>query len=155
MSRAALLQEIRKMRFLEVYERCRKRRLSHAEAAETLGVSERTFRRLRGRFEAEGEDGVLDRRVGKPSPRRMAPTAQSKGLNIETTLDRGLPRLLLGIPVACALKRRERIRVTLAPDPNFTGLVIPAPNEPLPEPEIIPPMRRHNPKYLLSALGIG
>ena len=59
------------MRFLEVYERCRKRRLSHAEAAETLGVSERTFRRLRGRFEADGEDGVLDRRVGKPSPRRI------------------------------------------------------------------------------------
>jgi transposase len=59
------------MRFLEVYERCRKRRLSYAEAAETLGVSERTFRRMRGRFEAEGEDGVLDRRVGKPSPRRI------------------------------------------------------------------------------------
>ena len=59
------------MRFLEVYERCRKRRLSYAEAAETLGVSERTFRRLRGRFEADGEDGVLDRRVGKPSPRRI------------------------------------------------------------------------------------
>jgi transposase len=71
MSRAALLQEIRKMRFLEVYERCRKRRLSYAEAAETLGVSERTFRRMRGRFEAEGEDGVLDRRVGKPSPHRI------------------------------------------------------------------------------------
>ena len=59
------------MRFLEVYERCRKRRLSYAEAAETLGVSERTFRRMRGRFEAEGEDGVLDRRVGKASPRRI------------------------------------------------------------------------------------
>jgi transposase len=71
MGRAALLQEIRKMRFLEVYERCRKRRLSYAEAAETLGVSERTFRRLRDRFEVEGEDGLLDRRLGKPSPHRI------------------------------------------------------------------------------------
>jgi hypothetical protein len=26
---------------------------------------------MRGRFEADGEDGVLDRRVGKPSPRRI------------------------------------------------------------------------------------
>lgn len=53
------------------------------------------------------------------------------------------------------LKRRERIPVTLAPAAIFTGLVIPAPNEPLPEPEIIPPAQRHNPKYLLSALAIG
>jgi len=59
------------MRFLEVYERCRSRRLSYAEAAETLGVSERTFRRMRGRFEAEGEAGLTDRRVGKPSPHRI------------------------------------------------------------------------------------
>src|SRR5579875_4200805 len=71
MGRAELLREIRKMRFLEVYERCRARRLSYAEAAETLGVSERTFRRMRGRFEAEGEAGLIDRRVGKPSPHRI------------------------------------------------------------------------------------
>lgn len=71
MDRAELLREIRKMRFLEVYERCRMRRLSYAEAAETLGVSERTFRRMRGRFEAEGEAGLIDRRVGKPSPHRI------------------------------------------------------------------------------------
>lgn len=59
------------MRFLEFYERCRARRLSYSEAAETLGVSERTFRRMRGRFEAEGEAGLLDRRIGKPSPHRI------------------------------------------------------------------------------------
>jgi len=70
-SRADLLRELRKMRFLEVYERCRAERLSYAEAAETLGVSERTFRRMRGRYEAEGEDGLADRRVGKPSPHRI------------------------------------------------------------------------------------
>jgi len=59
------------MRFLEVYERCRMRRLSYAEAAETMGVSERTFRRMRGRFEAEGEAGLVDRRLGKVSPHRI------------------------------------------------------------------------------------
>jgi transposase len=60
------------MRFLDVYERCRARRLSYGEAAEALGMSERTFRRLRGRFEAEGEAGLLDRRLGKASPHRIA-----------------------------------------------------------------------------------
>lgn len=71
MIRAELLRELRVMRFLEVYERCRARRLSYAEAAETLGVSERTFRRMRGRFDAEGSAGLVDRRIGKPSPHRI------------------------------------------------------------------------------------
>jgi len=74
MAGAELEREIRKMRFLEVYERCGMRRLSYSEAAETLGVSERTFRRMRGRFEAEGQDGLIDRRVGKPSPHRISRT---------------------------------------------------------------------------------
>jgi hypothetical protein len=41
MGRAELLQEIRKVRFVEVHERCRMRRLSYGEAAETLGVTDR------------------------------------------------------------------------------------------------------------------
>lgn len=53
------------------------------------------------------------------------------------------------------LKKRERIPVTLAPDENCTGLVVPLPNETLPQPEIVSPAQRHNPKYLLSVLGIG
>jgi transposase len=71
MRRAEVLQGIREMRFLEVYERSRSGRLSYAEAAETLGMSERTFRRLRGRYEVEGEAGLLDRRLGKVSPLRI------------------------------------------------------------------------------------
>jgi transposase len=59
------------MRFLEVYEQCRARRLSYSEAAETLGMSERSFRRLRDRYEAEGAAGLLDRRLGKVSPHRI------------------------------------------------------------------------------------
>ncbi len=72
MRRTEVLQGIREMRFLEVYERSRMGRLSYSEAAETLGMSERSFRRLRGRYEAEGEAGLLDRRLGKVSPHRIA-----------------------------------------------------------------------------------
>jgi transposase len=72
MNRAEVLQGIRQMRFLEVYERSRSGRLSYSEAAEALGMSERSFRRLRGRYAAEGEAGLLDRRLGKVSPHRIA-----------------------------------------------------------------------------------
>ncbi len=59
------------MRFEEIYERHRGRQLSACEAAEWLGVSERTFRRWRTRYEADGAAGLLDRRLGKISPHRV------------------------------------------------------------------------------------
>jgi transposase len=40
------------------------------EAAELLGMSERHFRRLRDRYEAEGAEGLIDRRRGRRSGRR-------------------------------------------------------------------------------------
>jgi transposase len=60
------------MKFEDVYDRFQRGRLSSAEAAEWLGVSERTFRRWRGRFDDEGASGLLDRRLGKVSPHRIA-----------------------------------------------------------------------------------
>jgi transposase len=59
------------LRFEEVFSRFRRGRLSAEEAAEWLGISERTFRRHRSRYEGEGLDGLLDRRLGKPSPHRI------------------------------------------------------------------------------------
>jgi transposase len=59
------------MKFEEIYERVAKRQLSQSEAAEILGMSERTFRRWRGRFEADGAEGLYDRRLGKVSGRRV------------------------------------------------------------------------------------
>ena len=50
MRRTERAQGLRLMMFEEVYARTRARRLSHAEAAEILGTSERTFRRWRDRF---------------------------------------------------------------------------------------------------------
>ena len=60
------------MRFEELLERWETGALSHGEAAAALGVSERTFRRWRGRHAEEGALGLVDRRVGRPSPRRAA-----------------------------------------------------------------------------------
>jgi transposase len=58
------------MRFEELLERWEEARLSHGEAAAALGVSERTLRRWRQRYAEDGAEGLVDRRVGQPSPRR-------------------------------------------------------------------------------------
>ena len=58
------------MKFEEVYGRTAARLLSQAEAAEVLGVSERTFRRWRDRYEADSAEGLYDRRLGRVSGRR-------------------------------------------------------------------------------------
>ena len=70
MRRTEMLQEIRKMRFGEVYSRYRSRRLTQEEAAEILGLSERTFRRYKARYEEEGEAGLEDKRLTQASCRR-------------------------------------------------------------------------------------
>ena len=59
MRRTEVLQWIRLMKFEEISERTRFRELSQGEAASVLGVSERTFRRWRVRFEAEGALSVM------------------------------------------------------------------------------------------------
>jgi len=59
------------MRFEELYARRHRRELTMAEAAEMLGVTERTFRRWRDRYEADGAEGLQDRRLGCPSGRAV------------------------------------------------------------------------------------
>ena len=71
MTRARILQEVRQMRFEELYERRQRRDVTMAEAAEMLGVTERTFRRWSGRYDAEGREGLLDRRIGRASARAV------------------------------------------------------------------------------------
>src|SRR5208337_2099488 len=71
MRRTEVLQGLREMRFLDVYDRYDQGRLSAEEAADLLGVCGRTFRRMRVRYEVEGFSGLLDRRLGKVSPRRI------------------------------------------------------------------------------------
>ena len=70
MRRTEQVQGLRLMKFAEIYERTTCRELSQEEAALILGVSARTFRRWRGRFEAEGAEGLYDRRLGRASGRR-------------------------------------------------------------------------------------
>jgi transposase len=71
MRRTEALQGVRKNKFLDILGRCEAAEFSQVEAAELLGVGERTFRRWRQRFEDAGEAGLLDRRLGKASGKRV------------------------------------------------------------------------------------
>jgi transposase len=57
------------VRIVEALGRHRDGRLSCVEAAEVLGISERHFRRLRDKYEADGAEGLIDRRRGRASGR--------------------------------------------------------------------------------------
>jgi transposase len=70
MKRTEVLQEIRKMRFEDAYYGWQEGRLSQEEAARILGVCDRSFRRYRDRYEAQGMEGLMDKRLSQASHRR-------------------------------------------------------------------------------------
>lgn len=71
MRRTEAHQGVRMIKFMSVFGRFEAAELSQLEAAELLGMSERTFRRWSVRYEEDGETGLLDRRLGKASGKRV------------------------------------------------------------------------------------
>ena len=70
MRRTEMLQEIRKMRFEEMYFGWSESHLTQEEAARILGVCDRTFRRYIDRYEQGGIEGLSDKRLTQASFRR-------------------------------------------------------------------------------------
>ena len=64
MDRTRIDEGVRRMRFASLLERQEGERSRKAEAAELLGVSERTFRRWRERYREEGDGGPGRSAVG-------------------------------------------------------------------------------------------
>ena len=71
MNRAEVLQEVRLMKFDELYSRRTADKLTQEQAAEILGISVRTMRRWEERYEAEGAECLYDRRLGKLANNRV------------------------------------------------------------------------------------
>jgi transposase len=71
MRRTEAHQGVRMIKFLSILSRYESAELSQFEAAELLGMGERTFRRWRDRYDEEGDAGLVDRRLGKPSTKRV------------------------------------------------------------------------------------
>ena len=82
-------------KFRDVLTRWERGSLSMMEAGELLGMSERQFRRYRNRYEEDGLEGLIDRRVGKPSPQsgrgagasNIPPPSLSPGFSRRLMLD--------------------------------------------------------------------
>src|SRR6476619_8463774 len=68
--RDRMLPEVRMARVLDAIGLHQAGKLSCGVAAQLLGMSERQFRRLRDAYEADGADGLVDRRRGRVSGRR-------------------------------------------------------------------------------------
>lgn len=61
----------RAMKIQEVILRAMGKKITWWQAAEIIGISDRSMRRWRERYEEHGYDGLLDRRKGQPSPKRI------------------------------------------------------------------------------------
>src|SRR5580700_11388605 len=79
----------RAMKVQEVILRAMAKRLTWWQAAEIIGISDRSMRRWRERLEEFGYDGLFDRRRGQPSPKRvpLATVEQVLGLYRERYFD--------------------------------------------------------------------
>jgi transposase len=71
MRRSEALQGVRMIKFRSVLDRYESSDLTQTEAADLLGITERTFRRWCHRYEEGGEAGLLDRRLGHASGKRV------------------------------------------------------------------------------------
>ena len=61
----------RMMKVQDVLLKAMAKKITWWDAAEIIGVTDRTMRRWRKRMEAAGYAGLADRRKGKPSARRI------------------------------------------------------------------------------------
>jgi transposase len=79
----------RMMKLQDVLLKAMARKITWWEAAEIIGVSDRSMRRWRERLESEGYSGLVDRRKGKPSGKRvpLAKVEQVLRLYQETYFD--------------------------------------------------------------------
>ena len=78
MRRTEQLQGLRMLKLRDVVWRREAGSLSQLEAAELLGMSERTLRRWIRRFEEDGEEGLIDRRLGRRSGRAVPDAAAAE-----------------------------------------------------------------------------
>lgn len=61
----------RTMKVQEVILRAMAKKITWWQAAEIIGISDRSMRRWRERYEQHGYDGLIDRRRGRPSQKRV------------------------------------------------------------------------------------
>ena len=66
-------------------ERALDKRITQKEAAETLGISERQIRRLIQQYRKEGAGGLVSKKRGVPSNRKIAPEVEKQAIAFMTS----------------------------------------------------------------------
>ena len=118
MNRAEVLQEVRLMKFDELYSRRTADKLTQEQAAEILGISVRTMRRWEERYEAEGAEGLYDRRLGKLANNRVPADTGRTGFQpyrglAKTTVDAKVVQVVNRTRIVIAVFRVVSILVIL------------------------------------------
>jgi hypothetical protein len=72
----------KELRRVHVLRQLREKRITQREAGEMLQLTDRQIRRLLGRVNAEGDQGLVHRGRGKPSNRRIAAPVKAKVLRL-------------------------------------------------------------------------
>ena len=72
----------RAMKIQEVILRAVDKRILWSEAAEIIGISYRSMQRWRERYQEYGYDGLFDRRLRRPSPKRVPLVTVEKVLRL-------------------------------------------------------------------------
>src|SRR5262245_51029680 len=70
------------MKLQDVLLKAMAKKITWWQAAEIIGVTDRTMRRWRERLEADGYSGLADRRKGKPSDKRVPLATAEKVLRL-------------------------------------------------------------------------
>jgi molybdenum-dependent DNA-binding transcriptional regulator ModE len=100
----------REIKRLHLIHQALDRKISQKQAAQVAGLSPRQMRRLMKRVEAEGDRGIVHRRRGKPSNRRIAAKTKQKVLALfeKHYADYG--------PTLASEKLQERHRIQIHPE---------------------------------------
>ena len=70
------------MQIHDVFTKAQRKQLTWREAAEILKIDERTVRRWKQTVEANGYEGLLDKRTRRPSPKRAPATIKNQVLKL-------------------------------------------------------------------------
>ena len=100
----------REIKRLHLIRQALEEKISQKEAAEVAGLSARQMRRLMKRVEAEGDRGIVHRRRGKPSNRRIADKTKQKVLAL---FEKHYPDYG---PTLASEKLEERHRIGIHPE---------------------------------------
>ena len=80
---------VKAMKIQEVILKAASKQILWTEAADIIGVSYRTMKRWKARYNAHGYDGIFDRRMRGPSPKRVPFQELKTILNLYRTTYRG------------------------------------------------------------------